>query len=77
MIATITSKGQITLPVSVRRALKIKTGDKLDLIVTEDGEIRGKPISSSLSTLAEILPPAKRKLSLKEMDAAIEEEASK
>ena len=77
MIATITSKGQITLPISVRKALKIKTGDKLDLVVTEDGEIRGKPISSSLSALADILPPAKRKLSLEEMDAAIEDEAAK
>ena len=76
MIATITSKGQITLPVSVRRALKIKTGDKLDLVVTEDGEIRGKPISSSLSALADVLPPAKRTLSLEEMDAAISGEAS-
>ena len=71
MIATLTSKGQITLPVSVRRALKLKTGDKLDFVVTEDGEIRGKPISNSLSSLAEILPPTKRKLSLAEMDAAI------
>ena len=71
MIATITSKGQITLPISVRKALKIKTGDKLDFIVTENGEIVGKPISSSLSSLAKILPPAKKKLSLDEMDAAI------
>jgi len=77
MIATITSKGQITLPISVRRALKIKSGDKLDLFVTEDGEIRGKPVSSSRSTLADILPPSKRKLSLKEMDEAIAEEVSK
>lgn len=77
MIATITSKGQITLPISVRKALKIKTGDKLDLVVTEEGEIRGTPVSSNLSALAEILPPAKRKLSLEEMDAAIREEASK
>ncbi|MDE0768936.1 MAG: AbrB/MazE/SpoVT family DNA-binding domain-containing protein [Opitutaceae bacterium] len=71
MIATITSKGQITLPISVRKALKIKTGDKLDFVVTENGEIVGKPISNSLSSLAKILPPAKRKLSLDEMDAAI------
>jgi len=71
MIATITSKGQITLPVSVRKALKIKTGDKLDFVVTENGEIVGKPISNRLSSLAKILPPAKKKLSLDEMDAAI------
>jgi len=77
MIATITSKGQITLPISVRKALKIKTGDKLDLVVTKEGEIRGKPISNNLSSLAEILPPPKQKLSLEDMDAAIRNGSSK
>ncbi len=71
MIATITSKGQITLPASVRKELKLKTGDKLDIEVTPDGEILGKPVSNDLSSLANVLPPAKRKLSLAEMDAAI------
>ena len=71
MIATITSKGQITLPASVRRELKIGTGDKLDIEVTPDGEILGRPVTNDLSTLAEVLPPAKRRLSLAEMDAAI------
>mgnify|MGYP000606474750 CR=1 FL=1 len=77
MIATITSKGQITLPISVRKALKIKTGDKLDIVVTKEGEIRGKPISNNLSSLAEILPPPKHKLSLEDMDAAIRNRGSK
>ena len=71
MIATITSKGQITLPASVRKELKLKTGDKLDIEATPDGEILGKPVSNDLSSLANVLPPAKRKLSLAEMDAAI------
>ncbi len=71
MIATITSKGQITLPASVRRELKIGTGDKLDIEVTPDGEILGRPVTNDLSKLAEVLPPAKRRLSLAEMDAAI------
>ena len=77
MIITITSKGQITLPAAVRKALKIKTGDKLDIEVTEDGEILGKPVSNDLASLANVLPKAKRKLSLSEMDAAIRKEAAK
>jgi antitoxin PrlF len=75
MITTITSKGQITLPAAIRKALKIKAGDKLDFEVTEDGEILGKPVSNSLHSLSEVLPPAKRKLSLEEMDAAIRQES--
>ena len=35
-IAKISSKGQITIPVSVRNALKLKTGDKI-VILEENG----------------------------------------
>ena len=35
--ATLTSKGQITLPVEVRRALNLTPGDKIDFVATEDG----------------------------------------
>lgn len=35
-IATVTSKGQVTLPVAVRRALHIVTGDKLAFVVEDD-----------------------------------------
>ena len=35
--ATLTSKGQITLPVEVRRALNLTPGDKVDFVSTEDG----------------------------------------
>jgi len=76
MIATITSKGQITLPAAVRKALKIKAGDKLDIEVTEGGEILGTPVSNSLDSLSKVLPPAKRTLSLDEMDAVIRQERS-
>ena len=31
-LAKITSKGQITLPISIRRALKLKDGDKVAFI---------------------------------------------
>ncbi|MCZ6674613.1 MAG: AbrB/MazE/SpoVT family DNA-binding domain-containing protein [Verrucomicrobia bacterium] len=77
MIATVTSKGQITLPASVRKALKIKTGDKLDFEVTEDGEIRAKPISNNLASLANVLPKPKRRLTQAQMEAAIRKGVSK
>ena len=32
-------KGQITIPVKVRKALQIKTGDRLDLYVNEKQEL--------------------------------------
>lgn len=37
--ATVASKGQVTLPIAVRRALGIKTGDRLRF-ETKGGEVR-------------------------------------
>jgi antitoxin PrlF len=38
--ATVTSKGQMTLPAAVRDALGIEAGDRLALRMTREGEIR-------------------------------------
>ncbi len=35
--ATLTSKGQITIPVQVRTALGLETGDRVEFVETEDG----------------------------------------
>lgn len=36
-VATVTSKGQVTIPVEIRRLLGAKTGDKLAFEPTQDG----------------------------------------
>jgi AbrB family looped-hinge helix DNA binding protein len=38
--ATLTSKGQITLPKRVRDHLRVRTGDAIDFVIGADGEIR-------------------------------------
>ena len=35
--STLTSKGQITLPLAVRRALVLETGDKVDFVAVPGG----------------------------------------
>ena len=35
--ATLTSKGQITIPASVRRALGVGVGDRVEFVATGDG----------------------------------------
>lgn len=71
MISTITSKGQITLPSEIRKALKIKSGDKLDFTLTSDGELRARRIESGLESIASILPKPASTLSVAEMDHVI------
>ncbi|MGA9511152.1 MAG: AbrB/MazE/SpoVT family DNA-binding domain-containing protein [Candidatus Sulfotelmatobacter sp.] len=43
--ATITSKGQITVPLEVRRMLGVRTGDKL-IFEDDEGGIRVRPVRS-------------------------------
>ena len=35
--ATLTSKGQITIPAQVRQALKVETGDRIEFVEVEPG----------------------------------------
>lgn len=44
---TLTGKRQITIPAEVCRALGLKTGDKLVVLVA-DGEIRMRPIEKTI-----------------------------
>ncbi|PJC80983.1 AbrB family transcriptional regulator [Candidatus Shapirobacteria bacterium CG_4_8_14_3_um_filter_35_11] len=37
LLSTVTSKGQITLPVYIRKATKIKTGDKVYFSIQRNG----------------------------------------
>jgi len=37
-IATLTTKGQVTIPKKIRETLKLHTGDKIEIIVTEKRE---------------------------------------
>ncbi len=77
MIATLTSKGQITLPVEIRRYLKLQSGDKLDFINCGDGRIEGMVVKSSLKSLKGILPPPKMRVTLEDMKKAIAKGASR
>ncbi len=42
--ATLTSKGQITLPQAVRQALGVEAGDKLDFVADAEGGFRVVPL---------------------------------
>lgn len=71
MEATLTSKGQITIPKEVRDALHLRAGDRLDFVLQGDGTLRVLPITGSVKRLKGLLPKPSRTLTLEEMDAAI------
>lgn len=47
--AKVTSKGQLTIPTDVRRALGIKVGDSLAFEVEEDGSARVRVVRKPVS----------------------------
>jgi antitoxin PrlF len=71
MTSTVTSKGQVTIPVEARRRLRIVPGTKLEFIIRDDGRLEVIPLSGSIKHLRGSLPRPKRALTLAEMDAAI------
>jgi antitoxin PrlF len=69
--ATITSKGQVTVPKIVRDRLHLRPGDKLEFLVDEDGTLRVVPVTASLRQLKGMVQKTKRAVSLSEMEEAI------
>ena len=76
MQATITSKGQVTLPKPIRDMLHLRPGDKIDFTLDGDG-LRVTPVTASVTQLKGMVPRPAAPVSLREMDAAIAGEAGR
>jgi antitoxin PrlF len=69
--ASVTSKGQITIPKAIRDLLHVRTGDRVDLVVEGDTVVL-RPGTLDLGSLRGLLHrPGQKPVSLGEMDAAI------
>lgn len=69
--ATVTSKGQITLPKEVRQELGLKAGDKVEFDKV-DGRFVLRPRNRSILELAGILHrPGMKAMTIEEMDEAL------
>ena len=70
--ATLTSKGQITLPRAIRDRLRLQTGDLVDFVIDEQGDIRVRAGRYDASDLRGLLRrPGRKAVSLAAMDDAI------
>jgi len=71
--ATLTTKGQLTLPKAVRERLGLKASDKLSCHVAENDEIVLRRKDLDLADLVGILKAPGRAATVDEMDAAARE----
>lgn len=71
-LATITTKGQVTIPKEIRDSLKLRTGDKIEIVVTEKGEAVIRPISKKVDDIfCKLHKPGQKAISQEEIEDAI------
>jgi antitoxin PrlF len=68
---TVTSKGQITIPVDVRRDLGLRPGSRVAFVRTESGSYELRAETGSITALKGIVPKPARPVTLEEMDQAV------
>ena len=71
MQATITSKGQVTVPKPIRDQLQLRPGDKLDFVLDDDDRLRVEPVTAPVTRLKGMLPKPAHPVTLAEMEDAI------
>ncbi|MBM3489638.1 MAG: AbrB/MazE/SpoVT family DNA-binding domain-containing protein [Alphaproteobacteria bacterium] len=76
-IATITSKGQTTIPKDVRDRLRLKAGDRVEFLLQEDGTALMVPTTITLAELQASVPRPRAKLDLAEIEATIRRRSAK
>ena len=77
MCTTLSSKGQVTIPVGIRNMLQLNTGDMVEFVIFESNRVEMIPRRGSVAALKGIVKWGKKPVSLADMDAAIAMEASK
>ncbi len=75
--ATITSKGQITIPAEVRKALGLEAGDRVTFVQIESGRFELVAINQSVRALNGVLHKPAVPVMINEMNAAVVAQGAK
>ena len=71
-LATLTSKGQVTIPKTIRDSLKLNTGDKIEIVVTDNREAIIRPVSKRVDEIfGKLHKPGSKAVSIEAMEDAI------
>jgi antitoxin PrlF len=75
--ATVTSKGQITIPAPVRAALGVEAGDRVEFVEVEPGRFEVVAATQSVTALKGLVKKPGRPVTIAAMNAAIATQAAK
>lgn len=69
--ATLTSKGQVTIPAAVRTALGLDTGSRIEFVELETGQFAIVAATSPVQALKGVLRKPAKPVTLEDMERAI------
>jgi len=69
--AAVTTKGQITIPVDVRRSLKLAAGDRVEFVQVAPGRFELIAVTRSVRELKGLFGKPVRPVSIEDMNQAI------
>ena len=71
-LATLTSKGQVTIPKEIRERLRLHSGDKIEIVATAEGEAVIRPLSKKVDDLfCRLHRRGQKAVSVDEIDEAV------
>lgn len=73
--STVTQKGQVTIPASIRKQLGLRTGDRVAFL-NEGGRVLVKPVQQKIDAAFGLIK-ARRSASLADFERAIKSRAAK
>ena len=71
-LAKITGKGQITLPISIRKALNLKDGDKVAFIEMGGQYVLANPVTLAIRDVQKGFTGEAERLGLKDIDDVVD-----
>ena len=75
--ATISSKGQVTIPKIIRSRHHLEAGDKIEFLEDEQGVVTILPVTQSVTKLKGLIAKPKKPVSIEDMKQAVIEEGGK
>jgi len=75
--ATLSSKGQVTIPKKIREALRLEVGDRLAFEIRDDGVVEVHPETVDILSLCGTIKPKVRGVTLEKMKKDIARAAAR
>jgi AbrB family looped-hinge helix DNA binding protein len=79
-VSSVTSKGQVTIPIAIRKHLGVSTPDKIAFVLDDEGRVAIRPARLTWESVRGIVPPLPGRTTIDfddQIEEAMEEEANR